>query len=166
MIRRLITAIGEDGNSVFLEDKYISSINPYPEFPRFSLTDLFYTEQNPQSLDLQEKQQPFQLDMPPGSFRCCVCHIPPMADLLVDFIEYTKQTGGVLPENKEDFMLHKTHSIDYVYVLKGEVFLRLNNNNERLLKQGDFVIQKGAVHSWNNRTLEQCDILGIMVGAT
>ncbi len=117
MTRRIITAINKDGNSVFLEDKHISPINPYPVFPRFSLTDLFYTEQNPQGLDLQETQQPFQLEMPSGAFRFCICHIPPMSELLADFIEYSNQAGNPLPENEEDFMLHKTHSIDHVYLL-------------------------------------------------
>lgn len=61
--------------------------------------------------------------------------------------------------------MHRTDSIDYVIVLDGEVCLELDNQQERLLRPHDVVIQQGTRHAWRNKT-DRPVLLGVvMIGA-
>ncbi|KAL8636085.1 MAG: hypothetical protein Q9228_006480 [Teloschistes exilis] len=61
--------------------------------------------------------------------------------------------------------IHRTLSLDYCAVLSGEVVLILDGGEEKTLRAGDFVVQRGANHAWANRTAEICRIAFVMVGA-
>lgn len=58
-------------------------------------------------------------------------------------------------------LMHRTESIDYGIVLKGEIVLLLDDS-EVHLKAGDVVVQRGTVHAWNNRTNEICRMAFIL----
>jgi hypothetical protein len=49
--------------------------------------------------------------------------------------------------NRQGF--HRTATIDYVYVLSGEIVL-LTDEQEVTLKAGDFVVQRNNYHAWRN----------------
>jgi quercetin dioxygenase-like cupin family protein len=61
--------------------------------------------------------------------------------------------------------MHKTQTIDYVIVLKGEVTLVLDGD-ERDLKPFDVVIQRGTNHAWVNRGKEPALLAVVLVDAT
>ena len=44
--------------------------------------------------------------------------------------------------------MHRTMSLDYGIVLKGEVELVLDSGETRLLKTGDIAVQRGTMHAW------------------
>lgn len=48
--------------------------------------------------------------------------------------------------------MHRSFSLDYGFVLEGEVDLILDGGDERHLKAGDIVVQRGTNHAWANRT--------------
>ena len=160
-IRKVISAIDTDGCSRFLEDTQVPVTLTDEKYPGFAVTELFYTEQNPQNLSVNHTSRPYDLALPSGAFRVCICRIPPLAEL----ITYARKNNLPIPDNEKDYMMHKTLSVDYAYILSGEIVLRLDNGEEKLLKPGDLVVQKGAMHTWNNFTTEPCDLLGIMIGA-
>jgi quercetin dioxygenase-like cupin family protein len=60
--------------------------------------------------------------------------------------------------------MHCTATVDYIIVLKGEIWAILDKG-EKLLKQGDVLIQRGTNHSWSVRTREPCVIAAVLVGA-
>ena len=60
--------------------------------------------------------------------------------------------------------MHRTLSIDYAVVLSGEIVLSLDGGEEKTVKTGEFMVQRGANHAWHNRTQEPCRILVVMVG--
>jgi uncharacterized cupin superfamily protein len=62
-------------------------------------------------------------------------------------------------------MRHKTSTIDYIIVLKGEIFA-IMDTGETLLKAGDILVQRGTVHSWSVRGTEPCIVAAILIGAT
>lgn len=159
-MRRVTTGFDNKGKSKVLEDTKIPVTMTYEQFPDFAVTELFYTEESPQHLRTEHKQRPYELELPPGAFRFCAVTIPPLTKL----ITHAKNTNISLPQNEKDYLLHKTNSMDYVYVTKGEIVLRLDNGEEKLLKPGDFVMQKGAVHAWNNLTTEPCEMIAVMIG--
>lgn len=46
--------------------------------------------------------------------------------------------------------MHRTVSLDYGVVLDGEVLLKLDSGETRVLGHGDVAIQRGTNHSWQN----------------
>lgn len=69
---------------------------------------------------------------------------------------------GASAESNDGRSMHKTHTIDYVVVLHGEIVCVLEDG-EVLLKQGDVLIQRGTNHAWENRSNAPCTVIGIMV---
>jgi quercetin dioxygenase-like cupin family protein len=48
-------------------------------------------------------------------------------------------------------VMHRTRTVDYVVVIKGEIVLLLEDS-EVTLRQGDVVVQRGTDHAWENRS--------------
>lgn len=58
--------------------------------------------------------------------------------------------------------MHQTDTIDYGIVLAGEIHLILERG-ETLLRCGDFVIQRGTVHSWHNRSVDVARLIFVNI---
>ena len=61
-------------------------------------------------------------------------------------------------------MRHKTATVDYIIVLKGEIHA-LMDEGETLLKAGDILVQRGTNHSWSVRGNEPCIVAAVLVSA-
>ncbi|KAJ7608250.1 hypothetical protein FB45DRAFT_389734 [Roridomyces roridus] len=61
--------------------------------------------------------------------------------------------------------MHRTLSIDYTVILSGEIVCILESGEERTVKAGEFIVQRGTNHAWHNRSEETCRVLAVMVGA-
>ncbi|KAJ7685790.1 hypothetical protein DFH06DRAFT_1358506 [Mycena polygramma] len=79
---------------------------------------------------------------PPEGVLFCITDIP---------------AGGSAP-------MHRTLSVDYAVVLSGEIVLALDGGEEKTVKAGEFMVQRGANHAWHNRTKTPCRIAVVMVG--
>ena len=73
--------------------------------------------------------------------------------------------GHATDDSVSDPMMHKTATVDYLIVLKGEIWAILEDG-EVCLKQGDVMVQRGTNHSWSVRTDEPCLLAAILVNAT
>lgn len=60
--------------------------------------------------------------------------------------------------------MHITDTLDYVYIISGEVGLALDDG-EILLKPGDTVVQRGTWHAWRNHTETPCVVAAVLIGA-
>jgi quercetin dioxygenase-like cupin family protein len=49
--------------------------------------------------------------------------------------------------------------------MSGEIVLRLDGGEEKTIKAGDFIVQRGVNHQWINRTAEICRIMVVMVAS-
>lgn len=47
--------------------------------------------------------------------------------------------------------MHRTETIDYVFVLAGEIEMDMDDSTVKM-KQGDVMVQRGTNHSWVNRS--------------
>jgi quercetin dioxygenase-like cupin family protein len=65
---------------------------------------------------------------------------------------------GVTPRN------HRTDSIDYAVVIKGEIDMQLDEETVHL-KAGDVLVQRGTIHNWVNNGSEPCVIAFTLVSA-
>jgi quercetin dioxygenase-like cupin family protein len=62
--------------------------------------------------------------------------------------------------------LHRTVSIDYVFVLCGELEMELDRGSLVRLYEGDIVVQRGTSHLWRNPSQDTpCRVLVSMVEA-
>ena len=61
--------------------------------------------------------------------------------------------------------MHTTDSIDFDYVISGEVWLELDDGEEVHLRAGDTVVQNGTRHAWRNKRSVPCSIVVCFIGA-
>ena len=65
---------------------------------------------------------------------------------------------GVSPRN------HRTDSIDYAVVMKGEIDMELDGSFVHL-RAGDVLVQRGTIHNWFNRGTEPCVMAFVLIDA-
>lgn len=61
--------------------------------------------------------------------------------------------------------MHRTNSIDYGIVLKGEIELELEDGHKKTIGEGGVIVQRGTNHLWRNTTDEVCRIAFILIEA-
>ncbi|MGR3811790.1 cupin domain-containing protein [Jiulongibacter sp. NS-SX5] len=62
--------------------------------------------------------------------------------------------------------MHRTNSIDYGIVLKGEIDLELDEGQVKRIEEGSVIIQRGTIHRWVNPSQEKvCRILFVLTEA-
>jgi hypothetical protein len=60
--------------------------------------------------------------------------------------------GGRMRERDLVTGMHRTDTIDVVFVIEGEITLEQDDGEEVTLRKGDVLVQNGARHNWSNRT--------------
>lgn len=61
--------------------------------------------------------------------------------------------------------MHATDTLDYVLVLSGELWMQVEGADEAIrLKEGDCVIQQGARHTWENRSVTPATTAVVVIG--
>lgn len=61
--------------------------------------------------------------------------------------------------------MHRTNSIDYGIVLKGEIEIELDDGAVKTVREGGIIIQRGTNHLWRNRSDAVCRIAFILIEA-
>lgn len=67
-------------------------------------------------------------------------------------------------ERQRSATMHRTDTLDVITVLRGEIYLILDEE-EVLLQPTDTVIIQGSNHGWSNRSTEPCLLMGCMIDA-
>ena len=65
---------------------------------------------------------------------------------------------------EDDGRMHRTDTIDYGVLLRGELWLELDDGREQLLTAGDCFVQNGTRHAWHNRGSEPALMCVAMIG--
>ena len=60
--------------------------------------------------------------------------------------------------------MHRTQTIDYAYVVSGEIDMELDTGPVTL-RAGDFLVQRGTIHNWVNRGVEPAVIAFVLIAA-
>lgn len=61
--------------------------------------------------------------------------------------------------------MHRTNSIDYGIVLKGEIELELEDGLKKTVREGGIIVQRGTNHLWRNTTDTVCRIVFVLIEA-
>ncbi|KAF2158832.1 hypothetical protein M409DRAFT_30704 [Zasmidium cellare ATCC 36951] len=62
---------------------------------------------------------------------------------------------------------HRTMTLDVVYILEGEIELTLDSGEQRIVRKGDSIVQRGTMHQWRNVTPDNgvARLLGVAVAS-
>jgi hypothetical protein len=169
-IRRVVTGHDRNGKSIFLEDRKAPNVLEMASMPGVALTDLWRTETSPASNSGSKDTAAgkIKLEPPARGTILRIVEFPPdkvwrkAADAKKAFASIG--AGGAPDHASADAMMHATATVDYIIVLKGEIYA-IMDKGEKLLKPGDVLIQRGTNHSWSVRGKEPCVIAAILVGA-
>jgi quercetin dioxygenase-like cupin family protein len=61
--------------------------------------------------------------------------------------------------------MHRTSTIDYVFILDGELEMELDGGEWVHLSAGDIVVQRGTNHAWENKSERVCRLASVLVAA-
>jgi mannose-6-phosphate isomerase-like protein (cupin superfamily) len=171
-IRRVVT--DQDGNGVsrFLIDGDAPNVNVLENLGGLALTEIWETTAAPATNTGTDDAgaDVDHLEPKAGSGGTVVryCEFPPHSDeaLKATMVEEVGDFAddGVFAPSERHPMMHKTSTVDYIIVIKGEIWAILEEE-ETLLKAGDILIQRGTNHAWSNRSDEPCIFVAVLVSA-
>ena len=169
-IRRVVTGHDKDGQSIFVMDGLAPNILEMASMPGVALTDLWRTAGSPASNsgNKDAAADRIKLEPPASGTILRIVEFPPdtawrqSADAKKAFASIG--ASGAPDHESGDAMMHATATVDYIIVLKGEIYAILDKG-EKLLKAGDILVQRGTNHSWSVRTQEPAIVAAILIGA-
>ena len=169
-IRRVLTGHDAEGRSTIIADAIAQNLKEIPGIPGLALTDLWETTGAPASNegDADAAARPVRLEPPPNGTIFRVVEFPPDATWRKrsDLKDGFEAIGAAHAQDKasHDPMMHKTSTVDYAIVMKGEIWAVMEEG-ETLLKAGDVLVQRGTNHSWSVRTNAPALVAFILVSA-
>ncbi|KAJ6563648.1 hypothetical protein DFH09DRAFT_1476308 [Mycena vulgaris] len=141
--RLVVTGHAPDGTSIFTFDDIRTPFTPFgPAGPRFTSFHSSPTVPASNTAPYPELAAVLPRSAPAGVIFC-------ITDI---------QPGTSAP-------MHRTLSVDYAVVLSGEIVFSRDSDEEKTIKTGEFMVQRGVNHAMHNRTQAPCRILVVMVGA-
>jgi quercetin dioxygenase-like cupin family protein len=141
--RLIVTSHTKDGKSIFSRDEEITPFKPFG--PQGSGFSRFHSRLSVPASNINDPPDLANTlpRCPPNGVLFCTTDIPP---------------NGKAP-------MHRTLSLDYITVMSGEIVLRLDSGEEKVVKAGEYIVQKGVNHEWINRSDSVCRLLAVMVGS-
>ena len=61
--------------------------------------------------------------------------------------------------------MHTSDTVDFVYIISGEIWLELDDGAEVRVGAGDCVVQNGTRHAWRNKSAEPCIAAAALIAA-
>jgi dienelactone hydrolase/mannose-6-phosphate isomerase-like protein (cupin superfamily) len=173
-IRRVVTGHTPDGKAIVASNTKVDGVT-VDSLPGAEFHKLWGANEAPTFPD-DGSPQPARLWFPPvGGFRFAMFTMAPLSTALEEDIDWEtvrqeleeKLPGVVSQANGEPDNpgMHTTDTIDFEYVVSGEVWLELDDGVEVHLKAGDTVVQNGSRHAWRNKGSEPCRMVVVLVGA-
>ena len=162
-VRRVVTGVDADGTAIFTSDAE-------PPFTKANKTlggwavDLWEMTKVPPDLSSHGVLTTGGGFPQAGSLVFRMIQLPPESVIRDNMEEAETYYGGEVLLDSDDFGMHRSDTVDMIVVLSGEVWMKLENSGEVLLKAGETLIQRGTVHTWRNRSKEPCVMAAVLVG--
>ena len=161
-----------DGNAIFTEDGNAPSIHGNPKRVGFHLTNLWITDETPAKINNgpDPTSRPLELIPPKNGTVVRIVEFGPegdwtqnlrASDAKVAFGAMGTQEASTFQEGGHPLM-HRTETVDYALVLEGEIYIVLDKE-EKLMRQGDFLVERGTNHAWSNRSGRPCKMLFVLI---
>jgi hypothetical protein len=174
-VRRVVTGQRTDGTSVFT---HVEEVAPIDMGGGMSWYGVWGWEEMPILPHHDpETYQPRSTFPAPGGMRVNTVVFPPGYGVRAPGVkpearpsppeEYRRLSAAQSPGGQHDPAtgMHSTNSIDFGFVVSGEICLEQEDGSEVALRPGDVYVQNGAVHAWRNRSSEPAAICFLLLGA-
>lgn len=171
-VRRIVTGHDENGQSIVTDDGPAPSVHTNPKRVGYYLTNLWLTHEMPVKVDNgpDPTNAPLQLEPPKNGSVVRIIEFGPEGEWTKKLDNAgAKEAFGALGTNKASTykegghpLMHRTESVDYALVLEGEIYLVLDKE-ERLMRAGDFLVERGTSHAWANRSGKPCKMLFVLI---
>jgi mannose-6-phosphate isomerase-like protein (cupin superfamily) len=171
-VRRVVTGHSEDGKAVFASDERVAVSSMGPGSAG-GIHQLWGGDEPPTFPD--DGTPPTRATFFPGvgGYRFLMVTMapagagrPPAGDPDASGADMERTFPGLAAHMETaNPGMHTTDTIDFEYVVSGEVVLELDDGAEVVLHPGDTVVQNGTRHRWHNRTSEPAVYVAFMVGA-
>ena len=174
MTRRLVTGEDVDGTSFLASDEIIEAtqidLNPGATF-----TQLWAVDEVPGLPNSQSDPMPADWFPPPGGFRFFRFSLPASGDATESVIDdpeaaerqANEELPGLLDATFDPDVpgRHRSATLDFLYVVSGEITLLLDDGTAAVAGPGETIIQNGTFHNWENRGIEDVVIVAAAIGA-
>jgi mannose-6-phosphate isomerase-like protein (cupin superfamily) len=165
-MRRVVTGHAPNGKAIVVSDTEVDAIVPG--------SHVLWGADEPSTFPDDGTPPPFSSYFPPvGGFRFGIFTLQPqasgqptnpkLAERIKVMMERFPDSFKYMEKDHPGF--HTTDTIDFEYVLSGEVWLELDDGKEVRLVAGDSVVQNGTRHAWRNKGFEPCRVVWCMIGA-
>lgn len=169
-VRRVLTGHDAEGRSTIIADGLAPNVKEMAAMPGLALTDLWETTRAPASNagHADAADRPVKLEPPKNGSILRIVEFPPDSawrgkdDGRAGFKSIG--AGHAQDRHSADPMMHRTGTVDYIIVLKGEIYA-IMDKGETLLRAGDVLVQRGTNHSWSVRSKEPCIIAAVLINA-
>ena len=170
-IRRVTTGHDAQGKAVFVSDTTVEGVT-FAQLPGAAFHRLWGADRLPDFPDSGAPPAYTEYFPALGGFRFMTFTVAPelqtqltQVDRKILRAEFEVKLPGLIEhmERKSPGM-HTTNTIDFEYIISGEVWLELDDGASVHLRAGDTVVQNGTRHAWRNRGFEPCHIVVFMVG--
>jgi len=163
-MRRVITGIDEKGKAIFTRD------DQSPNFITMGATEMgtLWNSTDPTHIDagLGDPAEGKTGSVPGlGEVNVVYVIFPTEAERAANSHDGPSQVSSEFQVEDRDSGMHTTDTIDYGFILEGELTLELDDGLQTVLKAGDFYVQNGTRHAWHNRAETRAVLAAIMVGA-
>lgn len=171
-VRRVVTGHTPDGKATVASDTEVDAIT-VALLPGVAFYQLWGADEAP-TFPGDGSPRPAPAYFPPvGGFRFGLFTLAPESvampedlDMQLALAEIEGKLPGLAAHLEADNPgMHTTNTIDFEYVLSGEVWLELDDGKEVHLRAGDTVVQNGTRHAWRNRHSEPCRLVVCLIGA-
>ena len=168
-VRRVLTGHDADGRSTIIADGFAANMKEMPAGSGLAVTELWETAVPADNAGTQDAgNRRVRLEPPKRGTLFRIVEFPPDSQWQnrPDARDWAKALDATHAPDRSstDPMMHKTNTVDYIVVLKGEIHAILDKG-ETLLKAGDVFIQRGTNHSWSVRGNEPCIVAVVLVDA-
>lgn len=178
-VRRVVTGRAESGSSIVVSDGPAPRTHAYEHVPGLVEALVWATDDDlpapSTAADGVADPSTAARSFVPGTTgtRCILLEFPPdtvFADPSFDPAAARAEQVVVSPGLGELFEadapgMHTTPTVDYAIVVKGDLWLELDDGHETHLAAGDVVVQNGTRHAWRNHGSRPAMLAVILVGA-
>jgi mannose-6-phosphate isomerase-like protein (cupin superfamily) len=170
-VRRVATGHTAEGKSVIVSDTEVDG-DTVGLLPGFRWHQLWGADRAPNFPD--DGSRPLGPTFFPavGGYRFMLLTLPPQsvprpapADRQAMLSELETTLPGLAAHMEANNPgMHTSDTIDFEYIISGEVWLELDDDVQVHLRAGDTVVQNGTRHAWRNKGDEPCAIVVFMIG--
>ncbi len=168
-MRRVVTGHTPDGKATIVSDTELEAATTGGS----DLYEIWWADETPTFPD-DGSSPPYSTYFPPvGGFRFnAFTWLPESVEQPenIDFDVFLEKLEKNMPGaakymEKDSPGMHTTDTIDFEYIISGEIWLELDDGKEVHMKAGDTVIQNGTRHAWHNKGSEPCRMIVCLIGA-